>query len=68
MRSEGERETMKNFTALAAAVIAAAAIGSALTGCTPTTEKAYTGPPVPPPTVWTGSPAPAAGEGHGGHG
>lgn len=54
---------MKNITALAAAGCALAAIG--LTGCTPTTERAYTGPPVPPPAVWTGSPAPATMAEHG---
>ena len=58
---------MKNITALAAAGIAVVTVGSALTGCSPTTEQPYTGPPVPPPTVWTGSPAPAHSEGHGGH-
>ena len=61
---------MKKITALAAAGIAAVTIVPALTGCSPTTEQAYTGPPVPPPTVWTGSPAPATmaehGGGHGG--
>lgn len=59
---------MKNITALAAAGFAAVTLSSALTGCTPTTEQAYTGPPVPPPTVWTGSPAPATTAGHGAHG
>ncbi len=56
---------MKNITALAAAGIAVVTVGSALTGCTPTTEQAYTGPPVPPPAVWTGSPAPATMAEHG---
>ncbi len=59
---------MKKITALAAAGLAVITIGPALTGCTPTTEKAYTGPPVPPPAVWTGSPAPATTSGHGLHG
>jgi hypothetical protein len=58
---------MKNITALTVAGIAAVTIIPALTGCAPTTEKAYTGPPVPPPTVWTGSPAPAPAE-HSEHG
>jgi len=57
---------MKNFTAMAVAGIAAVTIVPALTGCSPRTEKPYTGPPVPPPTVWTGAPAPAGTEGHGG--
>lgn len=59
---------MKDITALAAAGLLA--VSSALAGCTPTTEQAYTGPPVPPPTVWTGSPAPQTGSagGHGGSG
>lgn len=56
---------MKNITALAAAGFAAVTVSSVLTGCTPTTEQAYTGPPVPPPTVWTGSPAPATVAEHG---
>jgi hypothetical protein len=59
---------MKNIAALTIAGIAVVTIVPALTGCAPTTEKAYTGPPVPPPTVWTGSPAPAHSAGHGGHG
>jgi len=59
---------MKNITALTVAGIAAVTLSSALTGCTPTTEQAYTGPPVPPPAVWTGSPAPATTAGHGAHG
>jgi hypothetical protein len=59
---------MKNIRALTVAGIAVVAIVPALTGCSPTTEKAYTGPPVPPPTVWTGSPAPADSEHGGGHG
>ena len=58
---------MKNITALTLAGIAAVTIVPALTGCAPTTEKAYTGPQVPPPTVWTGSPAPATTAGHGPH-
>ncbi len=54
---------MKNITSMAAVALAAV-LGSALVGCTPTTEKPYTGPPVTP-TIWTGSPAPAHGGGHG---
>lgn len=55
---------MKTTTAAAAALAA----GIALAGCTPTTEQASTE-TAPPPTVWTGSPAPAhAGEHGGGHG
>lgn len=56
---------MKNITALVAAGFAAVTVSSALTGCSPTTEKAYTGPPVPPPTVWTGAPAPAHSDSEG---
>lgn len=56
---------MKNITVLATGAVAVVAVSSALTACTPTTEQAYTGPSVPPPTVWTGSPAPAHEGGHG---
>ncbi len=59
---------MKNFTALLVAGFAVVTVSSALTGCSPTTEKPYTGPPVPPPAVWTGSPAPATMAEHGPHG
>lgn len=48
---------MKNVTALATAALAVVVVGGALTGCSPTTEKAFTG-TAPSPTVWTGSPAP----------
>jgi hypothetical protein len=48
---------MKNITALATGALAVLAVGGALTGCAPTTEKAYTG-PASSPTIWTGSPAP----------
>ena len=37
----------------------ALALSVTLVGCTPTTEKAYTGTGQSTPTVWTGSPAPA---------
>lgn len=56
---------MKNIKALATAGALTVAVSVALTGCSPTTEKAYSGPSVPPPTVWTGSPAPAGMDGHG---
>ncbi|WP_313676991.1 LpqN/LpqT family lipoprotein [Mycolicibacterium sp.] len=57
---------MKNITALTAAGLLAA--GSVLAGCSPTTEKPSTATGDSTPTVWTGSPAPAASgeEGHGG--
>jgi hypothetical protein len=64
---EGEGDPMKNIMALATGALATLTVSCALAGCTPTTEKAYTGPPVSP-TIWTGSPAPAHGGGHGGHG
>ena len=47
---------MKKFT-MATGV--ALALSVTLVGCTPTTEKAYTGTGQSTPTVWTGSPAPA---------
>ena len=56
---------MRNITALAAGALAIVTVGS-LTGCTPTTEQAYTGTAPATPTIWTGSPAPAQGGGHGG--
>lgn len=52
---------MKNVTAMATG-ISVAVLSSALVGCSPTTEKAYTGPSVTP-TIWTGSPAPRSGHG-----
>lgn len=52
---------MKTTTAAAAALTAAIA----LAGCTPTTEQASTETAPATPTVWTGSPAPAHGGGHG---
>lgn len=52
----------KTLTAAAAALAA----GIALAGCTPTTEQASTVTNAPPPTVWTGSPAPATTSEHGG--
>lgn len=56
---------MKNIMALATGALATLTVSGVLAGCTPTTEKPYTGPPVTP-TIWTGSPAPAHGGGHGG--
>lgn len=47
---------------------AAVALSVALSGCTPTTEKAYTGTAPAAPTVWTGSPAPAHSNAGGEHG
>lgn len=47
---------------------AAVAMSIALAGCTPTTEKAYTGTGQSTPTVWTGSPAPAHSSAGGEHG
>ncbi len=52
---------MKTTTAAAAALAASIAIA----GCAPTTEQASTVTNAPPPTVWTGSPAPSHGGGHG---
>lgn len=46
----------------------AVALSIALVGCTPTTEKAYTGTGQSTPTVWTGSPAPAHSNAGGEHG
>lgn len=54
---------MKNTKALATAGVLAATISSVLTGCSPTTEKPYTGADPATPTVWTGSPAPGSGHG-----
>jgi hypothetical protein len=59
---EGERDPMKNITVMATAGLFVAA----LVGCAPTTEKASTETAPATPTVWTGSPAPAGSEGHGG--
>ena len=56
---------MKNIMALATGALATLTVSGVLAGCTPTTEKPYSGPPVTP-TIWTGSPAPAHGSGHGG--
>ena len=56
---------MKNITALATGALAVVAVSGALTACTPTTEKPYTGTAPATPTVWTGSPAPAHEGGHG---
>lgn len=50
------------------ATTAAVALSIALAGCTPTTEKAYTGTGQTTPTVWTGSPAPAHSNAGGEHG
>lgn len=50
------------------ATTAAVALSIALAGCTPTTEKAYTGTGQATPTVWTGSPAPAHTNAGGEHG
>lgn len=59
---------MKTITALATGALAVVTLSAALTGCSPTTEQAFTG-TAPAPTVWTGSPAPAhsseSGAGHG---
>jgi hypothetical protein len=60
-REAKEKRPMKNITALAAGALAIVAVGGVLTGCTPTTEQAYTGTAPAPPTIWTGSPAPAHG-------
>ena len=57
---------MKNITALATGALAIVTLSGALTGCTPTTEQAYTGTAPASPTVWTGSPAPATSAEHGG--
>ncbi|MEI6253969.1 MAG: LpqN/LpqT family lipoprotein [Mycobacteriaceae bacterium] len=57
---------MKNITALATGALAIVTLSGALTGCTPTTEQAYTGTAPASPTVWTGSPAPATPAEHGG--
>ena len=56
---------MKNITAVGVTVVALTVV---LAGCSPTTEQASTSTETAPPTVWTGSPAPAhSGEsGHGG--
>ncbi len=56
---------MKNITALATGALAVVAVSGALTACTPTTEKPYTGAAPATPTIWTGSPAPAHEGGHG---
>ena len=56
---------MKNITALATGVLVVVTVSGSLTGCTPTTEQPYTGTAPASPTVWTGSPAPAHGGGHG---
>lgn len=56
---------MKTFTMAAGAAVA---VSVALAGCTPTTEKAYTGTGQSTPTVWTGSPAPKHSGAHGEHG
>lgn len=56
---------MTKTTTAAAAALAASI---ALAGCTPTTEQASTVTNAPPPTVWTGSPAPSGMDEHGGHG
>jgi hypothetical protein len=52
---------MKNITALATGALAVVTVSVALTACSPTTEKAYTG-PASTPTIWTGSPAPVPHE------
>ena len=56
---------MKKITMAAGAAVAVSVV---LAGCTPTTEKAYTGPAQTAPTVWTGSPAPAHSNVGGEHG
>jgi len=55
---------MKTITAMTTAGL----IVAALVGCAPTTEQASTETAPATPTVWTGSPAPARGSGHGGPG
>ena len=55
---------MKKITAMATGALAAVTVSSLLAGCSPTTEKPYTGTAPATPTIWTGSPAPA----HSGHG
>lgn len=56
---------MKKITMAAGAAVA---VSVALAGCTPTTEKAYTGTGQSTPTVWTGSPAPKHSNAGGEHG
>jgi hypothetical protein len=62
MRTKETSGPMMKTTTAAAAALAA---GIALAGCTPTTEQASTETAPATPTVWTGSPAPAHGGGHG---
>ena len=49
---------MKSITAVATAALTIVTWSGALTGCTPTTEQAYTGTAQNTPTIWTGAPAP----------
>lgn len=49
---------MKSITALATAALTIVTLSGALTGCSPTTEQAYTGTAQNTPTIWTGAPAP----------
>ena len=60
-----EKETSGPMTKTTTAAAAALAASIALAGCTPTTEQASTVTNAPPPTVWTGSPAPSGMDGHG---
>ncbi len=56
---------MKKMTMAAGAAMV---VSVALAGCTPTTEKAYTGTGQSTPTIWTGSPAPVHSNAGGEHG
>lgn len=56
---------MKKITMAAGVAVAVSVV---LAGCTPTTEKAYTGTGQSTPTVWTGSPPPVHGNAGGEHG